>query len=322
MAELDIAEKRLPQDGRITLLVANREVDVRVSTVPTSRGERVVLRLLDKEQVRLGLGELGLEANELEQFQALLARPHGIILVTGPTGSGKTTTLYAALSHLNSPEKNIITVEDPVEYHLEGVGQMQVNPRIHLGFAEGLRSILRQDPDVIMVGEIRDPDTAEVAVQASLTGHLVLSTLHTNDAAGAVSRLVEMGVEPFLLSSSLLGVVAQRLVRMVCPHCGEQARGEAELLRRLGLPDATAGPKLFARARGCRHCYGTGYQGRRGLFQLLLITPAIRGLILRSADADTVRETAQTEGMRSLRQAALSKLLAGATTPEEVLRVT
>eukprot|EP01037_Dinobryon_pediforme_P031386 gene31386-35849_t len=270
MSQLDIAEKRLPQDGRITLRVAGKPVDVRVSTLPTAHGERAVLRLLDKESGRLDLERLGMSMPVLSQFDRLIAQPHGIVLVTGPTGSGKTTTLYAALSRLNTSSSNILTVEDPIEYELAGVGQTQVNPRIDMSFAKALRAILRQDPDVIMIGEIRDLETAQIAVQASLTGHLVLATLHTNNAAAAVTRLLDMGIEPFLLSSSLLGVVAQRLVRKLCLQC---RRRDGQLWQ----------------SAGCDHCGHTGYQGRVGVYELLQSTDEIHALIhARAAEADII----------------------------------
>ena len=317
MARLDIAEKRLPQDGRIRLLVGGRDIDIRVSIVPTSHGERAVLRLLDRMQGVLGLWEVGLGKREVRDFENLLMRPNGIILVTGPTGSGKTTTLYAALNKIHTVEKNIITIEDPVEYQLQGIGQIHVNSKVGLSFASGLRSILRQDPDVIMVGEIRDRETAEIAIQASLTGHMVLSTLHTNDAPSALTRLVDMGVEPFLAASSLTAVLAQRLVRLVCPRCRENY-----------APDETeAGyfqepPKELVRGRGCGNCNGTGYYGRFAIFELLKINDRVRHLISEKADASRIRSQAVADGMKTLRQDGLEKALAGSTTVEEVLRVT
>ena len=303
MAQLDIAEKRLPQDGRITLRVGGKPVDVRVSTLPTGHGERAVLRLLDKEAGRLDLQSLGMDDHTLKQFDHLIAQPHGIVLVTGPTGSGKTTTLYAALSRLNAASTNILTVEDPIEYELAGVGQTQVNARIDMTFAKALRAILRQDPDVIMIGEIRDLETAQIAVQASLTGHLVLATLHTNDSAAAVTRLLDMGIEPFLLSSSLLGVVAQRLVRKLCPHCRRH--------------DGT-----MWHAVGCDKCGMTGYHGRVGVYELLQTTDQIRSQIHdRAAEAD-IRATAQRDGMRTMREDGERWLADGTTTQAELLRVT
>jgi general secretion pathway protein E len=303
MAQLDIAEKRLPQDGRITLRVGGKPVDVRVSTLPTGHGERAVLRLLDKEAGRLDLNHLGMSAEVQQQFDQLIAQPHGIVLVTGPTGSGKTTTLYAVLSRLNAATTNILTVEDPIEYEVAGVGQTQVNPRIDMSFAKALRAILRQDPDVIMIGEIRDLETAQIAVQASLTGHLVLATLHTNDAPAAVTRLLDMGIEPFLLSSSLLGVVAQRLVRKLCPHC-KRYDGQ------------------YWHAVGCEQCGQTGYQGRVGVYELLLTTDQIRAQIHQQASEAEIRATAQRDGMRTMREDGERWLADGTTTQAEVLRVT
>ncbi|MFA7299992.1 MAG: type II secretion system ATPase GspE [Sideroxydans sp.] len=303
MAQLDIAEKRLPQDGRITLRVGGKPVDVRVSTLPTGHGERAVLRLLDKQAGQLGLQHLGMSDEALEQFDKLISQPHGIVLVTGPTGSGKTTTLYAALTRLNDTRTNILTVEDPVEYELEGIGQTQVNPRIDMTFAKALRAILRQDPDIIMIGEIRDLETAQIAVQASLTGHLVLATLHTNDSAAAVTRLLDMGIEPFLLSSSLLGVVAQRLVRKLCPHCKQF--------------DGTTW-----QATGCESCGQTGYQGRVGVYELLLTTEQIRAQIHNHASEAEIRHTAQHDGMCTMREDGQRWLLNGTTSQAELMRVT
>jgi general secretion pathway protein E len=303
MAQLDISEKRLPQDGRITLRVGGKPVDVRVSTLPTGHGERAVLRLLDKDAGQLDLQHLGMSDAMLPQFAKLIAQPHGIVLVTGPTGSGKTTTLYAALSRLNATATNILTVEDPIEYDLEGVGQTQVNPRIDMSFAKALRAILRQDPDIIMIGEIRDLETAQIAVQASLTGHLVLATLHTNDAAAAVTRLLDMGIEPFLLSSSLLGVLAQRLVRKLCPHC-RQHDGQ------------------YWQAVGCDKCGQSGYQGRVGVYELLQTTNEIRALIHHSASEAEIRAAAQRDGMQTMREDGERWLADGTTTQAELLRVT
>jgi general secretion pathway protein E len=303
MAQLDIAEKRLPQDGRITLRVGGKPVDVRVSTLPTGHGERAVLRLLDKEAGRLDLGALGMSADLMPQFDTLINQPHGIVLVTGPTGSGKTTTLYAALSRLNATTTNILTVEDPIEYDLIGVGQTQVNARIDMSFAKALRAILRQDPDVIMIGEIRDLETAQIAVQASLTGHLVLATLHTNDSAAAVTRLLDMGIEPFLLSSSLLGVMAQRLVRKLCEHCK--------------VPD---GPVY--KAVGCDKCGHTGYHGRVGVYELLETSAEINAQIHDRASEAAIRAAAQRSGMKTMREDGERWLQAGITTQAELLRVT
>jgi general secretion pathway protein E len=303
MSQLDIAEKRLPQDGRITLRIGGKPVDVRVSTLPTGHGERAVLRLLDKEAGRLDLGHLGMSPALLPRFDHQINQPHGIVLVTGPTGSGKTTTLYAALSRLNATTTNILTVEDPIEYDLIGVGQTQVNARIDMTFAKALRAILRQDPDVIMIGEIRDLETAQIAVQASLTGHLVLATLHTNDAASAVTRLLDMGIEPFLLSSSLLGVMAQRLVRKLCPHC-KRSDGE------------------HWHAVGCERCGHTGYQGRVGVYELLETTDEIRAQIHNRASEAEIRETALKSGMKTMREDGERWLRDGTTTQAELLRVT
>jgi general secretion pathway protein E len=320
MAGLDIAEKRLPQDGRLGVRIAGRGVDVRVSTVPSSHGERVVLRLLDKDPARLDLGRLGMAADTLEQVDALIRQPHGILLVTGPTGSGKTTTLYAALSRLDARRQNIMTVEDPVEYDLAGVGQIQVNPRIDLDFARALRAILRQDPDVVMIGEIRDAETARIAVQASLTGHLVLATLHTNDAASAVTRLVDMGIEPFLLSSSLLGVLAQRLVRRLCPECKRAQPPEPQD----SLP---AGIGMLHHPAGCPRCAQSGYLGRLGIYELLEVDDALRQLIHQGAGEAALREAARhprrgNRALRLLREDGLRWLSAGETSLEELLRAT
>jgi general secretion pathway protein E len=328
MSQLDIAEKRLPQDGRITLRVGGKPVDVRVSTLPTGHGERAVLRLLDKEAGRLDLQHLGMSPDTLPQFDHLIAQPHGIVLVTGPTGSGKTTTLYAALSRLNASTTNILTVEDPIEYELAGVGQTQVNARIDMTFAKALRAILRQDPDVIMIGEIRDLETAQIAVQASLTGHLVLATLHTNDSSAAVTRLLDMGIEPFLLSSSLLGVVAQRLVRKLCGHC-KAPDAELAALAQTGAADTAAdgvdtipAAPVYWRAVGCDQCGFTGYQGRVGVYELLQTTAQIREQIHNRASEAEVRAAAQADGMRTMREDGERWLAAGVTTHAELLRVT
>jgi general secretion pathway protein E len=322
MANLNIAEKRLPQDGRFRVRIAGKDIDVRVSTLPTAFGERVVLRLLDKSSSVLSLEDIGMEDVLLRQVNGMIHKSHGIFLVTGPTGSGKTTTLYAALSRLNSREKNIITVEDPIEYQLAGVGQIQVNPRINLTFANGLRSILRQDPDIIMVGEIRDGETAEIAVQSALTGHMVFSTLHTNDAAGALTRLVEMGIEPFLAASSIVGILAQRLVRQICPHCKEPYSPSPELLRDMGLTRALPENAVFYRGKGCAKCMNIGYLGRTGIYELLPMDEQIRDLLLRNLDAATIKNAAMKKGMRPLREAGLAMALSGQTSIEEVLRVT
>jgi general secretion pathway protein E len=318
MASLDIAEKRVPQDGRMKIKVADKTVDVRVSVIPMAFGERIVLRLLDKGVSLLGLEDMGLAGDRLEVFGRLIGSNSGILLVTGPTGSGKTTTLYAALNRVNSLEKNIITIEDPIEYELKRVGQIQVNTKTGLTFARGLRSILRHDPDIIMVGEIRDLETVEIAVQASLTGHLVFSTLHTNDAAGALTRLVDMGVEPFLISSSLLGVVAQRLVRRICTECREPYRPSEAVLRELGIGEDAV---LF-KGRGCPNCMESGYRGRTGIFELLTVDNEIRHLLTSGADSVTIKEAAVAKGMTTLFDDGLSKVKAGITTLSEVMRVT
>jgi general secretion pathway protein E len=324
MANLDIAEKRLPQDGRIRLLIGGRDIDIRVSIIPTTFGERAVLRLLDRKQGLIGLWEVGLDGRDEKHLDELLARTSGIILVTGPTGSGKTTTLYAALNRIHTEEKNIITVEDPVEYQLKGIGQIHVNPKIGLTFASGLRSILRQDPDVIMVGEIRDVETAEIAIQASLTGHLVLSTLHTNDAPSAIVRLIDMGVEPFLVASSLMAVLAQRLVRVICPHCREPyepSELERSYFSEPGVVPTASSITLY-RGRGCGKCGGSGYLGRTGIFEFLVIDDSLRQMITGKTDSQAIKNVAVTGGMRTLRQDGFEKALRGTTTIEEVLRVT
>jgi len=320
MAEMNIAERRLPQDGRIRLRVMGRKVDMRVSTIPTIYGESVVMRILDRSSIRLTLDQLGFPKRTQEQFEALIRKPHGIILVTGPTGSGKTTTLYAALDKINSPDKKIITVEDPIEYQLSGVNQIQVKPKIGLTFASGLRSIVRQDPDIMMVGEIRDLETAEIAIQSALTGHLVFSTLHTNDAPGAITRLLDMGVENYLVSSCLEGVLAQRLVRKICTHCKEEVELDEHTLRLMSLED-TAEVKTF-RGRGCKECNFSGYRGRIGIFELLVVNDDIRRMILAKTSANVIRQKAIEQGMKTLRQDGWDKVLEGITTVEEVLRVT
>ncbi|MDG1581835.1 type II secretion system ATPase GspE [Pseudomonas sp. GOM6] len=319
MARLDIAEKRVPQDGRISLKVGGREVDIRVSTLPSANGERVVLRLLDKQAGRLSLVHLGMSERDRRLLDENLRKPHGIILVTGPTGSGKTTTLYAGLTTLNDRSRNILTVEDPIEYYLEGIGQTQVNPRVDMTFARGLRAILRQDPDVVMVGEIRDQETADIAVQASLTGHLVLSTLHTNSAVGAVTRLVDMGVEPFLLSSSLLGVLAQRLVRVLCTHCREARPADEAECNLLGL-DAQSHPLIF-HAKGCAECHQQGYRGRTGIYELVIFDDKMRTLVHNGVGEQELLRHARSLGP-SIRDDGRRKVLEGVTTLEEVLRVT
>ncbi|MGN6103915.1 MAG: type II secretion system ATPase GspE [Kofleriaceae bacterium] len=338
MAGLNIAEKRLPQDGRIRRKMAGKDVDMRVATVPTAAGERITIRLLDRSSVLLGLADIGFAEDHLELIRSIIARPHGILLVTGPTGSGKTTTLYACLSEINKPDINILTVEDPVEYQLEGISQTQVNSKIDLTFASGLRSFLRHDPDVIMVGEIRDRETAEVAITASLTGHLVFSTVHTNDAAGGITRLIDMGIEPFLVASSLVGLLAQRLVRRPCYECARPVRPSEEMLREIGLdPDIFfAGAYKFPGVKGlrpppvgtvfepvgCPACNQLGYRGRTGIYELLMINDQVRRLSLDKADAGTIRSAAVEAGMISLRFDGARKIVQGMTTPEEVMLMT
>lgn len=338
MAGLNIAEKRLPQSGRIRRKMAGRDVDMRVETAPTAAGESVTIRLLDRSSVLLGLPDIGFATDHLEQIRSIIKRPHGILLVTGPTGSGKTTTLYSCLSEINSPDINILTVEDPVEYQLEGISQTQVNSKIDLTFASGLRSFLRQDPDVIMVGEIRDRETAEVAITASLTGHLVFSTVHTNDAAGGITRLVDMGIEPFLVASSLVGLLAQRLVRRPCYDCARPVRPSDQIVEELGLD-----PKIFFTTGyqfpavkgqrpppkgtvfepvGCSACQQLGYRGRTGIYELLLVNEPVRRLALEKADAGAIRQAAVEHGMVSLRLDGARKVVLGMTTPEEVMLMT
>jgi general secretion pathway protein E len=321
LAGLNIAEKRLPQDGRFTIRTSGKDIDFRVSVLPTSHGERVVLRLLEKENRLLNLSEIGLSPERLAIMMQLINLSHGIILVTGPTGSGKTTTLYAALSQINAPDKNIITVEDPVEYQLQGISQMQVNPKINLTFANGLRSILRQDPDVIMIGEIRDLETAEISIHASLTGHLVFSTLHTNDAASAVTRLIDMGIEPFLIASSVVAIIAQRLLREVCTSCRQPYSPTDEELARLGVSHAAERP-TFSRGVGCSACAQTGYRGRSGIYELLLVDDDIRRLVTAKADAAKIKQAAVARGMSTLKEEGAAKVLEGLTTTEEVVRIT
>lgn len=320
LSKLDIAEKRVPQDGRITIRIAEREIDVRVSVIPMLYGEAVVLRLLDRSSVLLDLETLGMSAGDLGITKTLLERPHGIILVTGPTGSGKTTTLYAALSRINDIERKIITIEDPIEYQLNGVNQIQVSRKAGLTFAGGLRSILRHDPDVVLVGEIRDVETAEIAIQASLTGHLVFSTLHTNDAPSALTRLVDMGIEPYLVASSLEAIFAQRLVRVICEECAEPIASDE--VRRLKKEYGDALPDTMYAGKGCRRCLGKGYRGRIGIFELMAVTDEIRSLILESVSAPGLRRVAMREGMTSLREDGFRHLREGRTTIQEILRVT
>jgi len=322
LSNLDISEKRLPQDGRMKAIFQGREIDFRVSTVPTIFGEKVVLRVLDKGGLKLDLTELGLEERELKLLKKGIFSPYGMVLVTGPTGSGKTTTLYSSLLTVNTPEVNIMTVEDPVEYNLYGINQVHVNPDIGLTFARALRAFLRQDPDIIMVGEIRDTETAEIAIEAALTGHLVLSTLHTNDAPSTVTRLVDMGIEPFLVSSSTILVIAQRLARRICPFCKEPYTYPADVLKEVGFkPEEIPKLKTF-RGKGCEKCDFTGYKGRVALYEVMEVTHEIRDAIVKGRNADEIREIAKRQGMRTLREIGRIKIEKGVTTPEEVLRVT
>ena len=322
MAKLNIAERRLPQDGRIMLRVKGKEIDFRVSTVPTIHGESIVLRILDKSSIVLDVEKLGFPEDTLRGFRDLVERPHGIILVTGPTGSGKTTTLYCALEKINSPEKKIITVEDPVEYQLRGINQIQVKPAIGLTFANALRSIVRQDPDVILIGEIRDAETAEIAIQSALTGHLVLSTLHTNDAPSAITRLIDMGMEDYLLSSTIIGILAQRLVRVACPHCRVPYTPDPAILREMKLDRGDLSGFQISEVKGCESCGQTGYWGRQGIFEFFKITEEIQGLILGKKDSNIIKESARKQGMRTLREDGWLKVKQGVTTISEVLRVT
>jgi general secretion pathway protein E len=325
MSQLDIAEKRMPQDGRIRLKIAGKDIDIRVSTIPTAHGERIVLRLLDKSNVLLDLEKIGFSEYVLENFLRLIHRSHGIVPVTGPTGSGKTTTLYAALTRINSPDKNILTVEDPIEYQLRGIGQMQVNPKIELSFASGLRAFLRQDPDVILVGETRDSETAEIAIQASLTGHLVFTTLHTNDSATAFTRLIDMGIEPFLVASSVLGVLAQRLLRKLCVECRVPHNPTPEQLAQVGLAphQIHSHHQIFqVKDGGCENCSFSGFNGRIGIYELLLVDDDIRSRVIRNEPSGTIKQAACKKGMLSLRDDGADKVLRGITSIEEVGRVT
>ncbi len=315
MAEMNIAERRLPQDGRIQLKVEGKQIDMRVATLPTLYGESLVLRILEKESILLELEDLGFEESVLDKFTKMINRPNGIILVTGPTGSGKTTTLYAALNKINSPEKKIITIEDPIEYQLKRINQLQVKPKINFGFAQGLRSMLRQDPDIMMVGEIRDLETAEVAIQAALTGHLVFSTLHTNDAASAITRLHDMGIEDFLISSSVIGILAQRLVRLICLECREEYLPNPELVKEFHS-------KTLLKGRGCENCNYSGFKGRIGIFELLVVNEGIRDLILQKTNASKIKEHAVKLGMKTMHDEGFQKVQRGLTTIEEVMRVT
>jgi general secretion pathway protein E len=322
MAKMNIAEKRLPQDGRFDVKIGNQEIDVRISTIPTSFGERLVLRLLDKSASLISLSDLGLASDKLNLIENLVRSPNGIILVTGPTGSGKTTTLYAILSSINIPDINIITIEDPIEYKIKGISQIQVNPKINLTFAGGLRSIVRQDPDVILVGEIRDRETAEIAVQSALTGHLVFSTLHTNDSASAITRLVDIGVEPFLISSSVLAVAAQRLIRVLCRNCKQPYTPDNSTLESIGIiPDQFQETTIY-RADGCENCFHTGYKGRTGIFEIMLLDSRLKSFILTTYDSSQIKNEALNLNMVTLRQDGIQKVLSGISTIEEVIRVT
>lgn len=322
MADMDIAEKRAPQDGRISATVDGRQFDFRVSTLPNIHGEKIVLRVLDKSSVMIGLNKLGFLPHTMDLFDSMITRSYGIILVTGPTGSGKSTTLYSVLNKLNIGDKNILTIEDPVEYELAGITQTQVNVRAGLTFATGLRSMLRQDPDIIMVGEIRDQETAMIAVEAALTGHLVLATLHTNDAPGAMTRLMDMGVESFLIASAVVGVLAQRLVRLICPKCKESYTPPKDAVRRLGIEIEDGGGEVtFSRGRGCDHCKGSGYKGRIGIYELMPVNDKVRDLVLARASSYAVKDAAIESGMQTLRDDAIQKILLGMTTVEESLRV-
>jgi len=322
MAKLNIAEKRLPQDGRINIKIGDRSVDIRVSVIPIAFGERVVMRLLDKTDTTFKLIDLGIDRERFKSFDDLIRSPYGIVLVTGPTGSGKTTTLYAALSTINHPEINIITIEDPIEYQIEGIGQIQVNPKIGLTFASGLRSIVRQDPDVILVGEIRDLETAEIAIQSSLTGHLVFSTLHTNDAASAVTRLIDMGIESFLVTSSVIAIIAQRLVRTLCHECREAYEPDDKSLAKIGIDRDMLKDRKIYRKKGCPACMNTGYRGRTAIFEMMLLDDHLKKLILKTSDANQILKDAVKSGMTTLLQDGTRKILEGITTIEEVFRVT
>ena len=321
MAKLNIAEKRLPQDGRINIKIGDKNIDIRVSVIPIAFGERIVLRLLDKTDTSFNLTDLGIDRERFKLLDDLIRSPYGIVLVTGPTGSGKTTTLYAALSTINNPEINIITIEDPIEYQIEGIGQIQVNPKIDLTFAKGLRSIVRQDPDVILVGEIRDMETAEIAIQSSLTGHLVFSTLHTNDAASAVTRLIDMGIEPFLITSSVIAIIAQRLVRVLCPECREEYIPDDKSLAKIGVDKGMLENHKVYRRKGCPACMNTGYRGRAAIFEMMILDDHLKKLILKTSDTNQIGKEAVKLGMITLMQDGVSKVLEGITTVEEVFRV-
>jgi type IV pilus assembly protein PilB len=322
LSDMDIAERRKPQDGRINMRIDNRVIDFRVSVIPTVYGEKVVMRILDKSGLQLDLTKLGFEEEDLKKFEKAIRSPYGIILVTGPTGSGKTTTLYSALSTINTPDRQIITVEDPVEYNIEGINQVQVNREVGLDFAEALRAFLRQSPDVILVGEIRDHETAEIAIRAALTGHLVFSTIHTNDAPTTIDRLVDLGIKPYLIASGVILIQAQRLVRKICRNCIEETTYDEKIIKELGVPDELLKDIKFYKGRGCEKCGRTGYKGRIGIFEVMPITPSLRELILKGASSDEIREKAREEGMHTLREDGIIKIKKGITTVEEVLRIT
>jgi general secretion pathway protein E len=318
MSRLNIAERRLPQDGRIKLRVSGREIDLRVSSIPTIYGESIVMRILDRGSVLVGLEFLGFPDETLDEYKKLIVSPYGMLLVTGPTGSGKTTTLYASLSEINSENKKIITIEDPIEYQIQGINQIQIKPQIGLTFANGLRHIVRQDPDIVMVGEIRDIETSEISIHSALTGHLVFSTLHTNDAAGAITRLLDMGIEAFLVSSSLIGVLAQRLVRVICPKCKDIFKPQQEMIDKIELLSNNVTTYY---GKGCEACRNTGYQGRTGIFELMVVNEAIRRLIMERASSEVIRKKAVAGGMQILKNSGWQKVQEGVTTIEEVLRV-
>ncbi|MBI2608376.1 MAG: type II secretion system ATPase GspE [Deltaproteobacteria bacterium] len=322
MGNLNIAEKRLPQDGRIGIKVGGKDIDVRLSVIPTSHGERIVMRLLDKTTTLITLENLGFSGQNLRHINEVIHQNHGIFLVTGPTGSGKSTTLYAGISKINTVDRNIITIEDPVEYQMKGVGQIQVNPKINLTFANGLRSILRQDPNIIMIGEIRDLETAEIAIQASLTGHLVLATIHTNDAPSTVTRLIDMGVEPFLVSSSLLAILAQRLIRKLCETCKQPHTALDEELDQIGITQTQAAEHTIYKAQGCSDCLNKGYKGRTAIHELMIMSDAVKDLVLKNMDAGTIKKQAVNEGMITLRDSGIEKILEGSTSIAEILRAT
>jgi type IV pilus assembly protein PilB len=322
MGFIDIAEKRRPQDGRIKILVAGKDIDMRVSIIPTSHGQSVVMRILDRDNIKVGLQDLGFGDEDFGRFKQLIKRPNGILLVTGPTGSGKTTTLYAALNELNRPDVKIITAEDPVEYYLPGVNQCEVKAKIGMTFARIIRAMLRQNPNILLVGEIRDLETAETAIQASLTGHLVFSTLHTNDAASAITRLVDIGIQPFLVASSVLAIMAQRLVRRVCPKCKVKYEPPAHILAGLGLRPEIVKKANFMKGKGCSHCNKKGYRGRFGIFELMTMTPQVREMAFKGESTQNVRKLARKQGMRTLFEDGMIKAIKGQTTVDEVLRIT